>query len=162
MGVIAAGVITWGAVTLYNRWKASAASQHRTLSDTKASIPNGRVYYMAYVNKSGELIKVGNAMNFVEAIASLGISGATNTLNVVYKYPGYSITHNVVKNRKDYNSQGNVWGIYTNSQASAKALAVVFGCTGKPEVEGSGMYGHYHNGGDKHIFHIWFGGKITY
>ena len=45
MGVIAAGVITWGAVTLYNRWKASAASQHRTLSDTKASIPNGRVLY---------------------------------------------------------------------------------------------------------------------
>jgi len=38
--------------------------------------------------------------------------------------------------------QGNSanWGIYTNDQAAAKALAVVFGFNGKPEVHGSGMY----------------------
>ncbi|WP_040906581.1 hypothetical protein, partial [Youngiibacter fragilis] len=52
------------------------------------------------------------------------------------------------------------WGIYADSQEAAKALAVVMGYAGRPEVHSSGMYGHYHD--ITHTFHIWFGGTISY
>ena len=59
-----------------------------------------------------------------------------------------------------YNKYGKVWGIYTQNQAHAKALANAFDCNKKPEVHGDGDYGHYHDG--EHLFHIWYGGKISY
>lgn len=55
---------------------------------------------------------------------------------------------------------GLIWGVYTPKQEHAKALAVVFGNTNKPEVHGSGMYGHYNDG--NHNLHFWFGGRLVY
>jgi hypothetical protein len=54
------------------------------------------------------------------------------------------------------------WGIYTNNQGYALALAVAFGAlqSEAPQVHGNGYYGHYHDG--RHKFHIWYGGKIWY
>ena len=155
-GVLAAGVITWAGVTLYNRWKASASSKTKTLSDVKAKTSNSSVYYLAYVNSKGELIKIGKAMNYSEALAALGVSGAANTLNKVYTYNRGKSS----KAQRELERKSSNWGIYTNNQTAAKALAIVFGFAGKPEVHGSGMYGHYHD--STHTFHIWYGGKITY
>ena len=47
-------------------------------------------------------------------------------------------------------------------QANAKSLASVCGATEKTEVHGSGKYGHYHDDGENHHIHIWFGGRISY
>jgi hypothetical protein len=103
-------------------------------------------------------------MSFVSALAALGITGATNDLSQRFSYnPGKSST----AQRQLEGKSAIEWGVYADSQGAAKALAVVFGFTGKPEVHSSGMYGHYHGGYMKsgeyiHVFHIWYGGKITY
>ena len=54
----------------------------------------------------------------------------------------------------------NFGGVYTQQQAAAKALAVLFGGYSAPKVHHSGYYGHYHD--STHSFHIWFGGVIRY
>jgi len=96
-------------------------------------------------------------MNFVSALAALGVTGATNSLNKQYKYdPGKS--SNAQRTLQHLGSEQ--WGIYTHAQSAAKALAVVLGSNEKPEVEGTNMYGHYHD--STHSFHIWFGGKLSF
>ena len=149
LGVIAAGVITWAAVTLYNRWKASAASKTRTLSDVSAKEPVNGKYYLAYIDKSGSLVKIGNAMSFTVALSFLGIKKASGSLSKRYRV-SISRPNNVTKE----------WGIYTTKQIDAKALAIVLGCTASPEVHGSYMYGHYHD--IDHLIHIWYGQPIIY
>ena len=84
-------------------------------------------------------------MTFTEALVFLGIKKASASLSKRYK---------VMKR------QSGDWGIYTTNQADAKSLAVVLGCTAKPEVHGSGYYGHYHDA--NHVIHIWFGYPIVY
>ena len=143
--VVAAGVITWVAMSLYKKWEASAASKTRTLRDVKEKDPPKGRYYFAYINKKGELEKSGNSMTFTEALVFLGIKKASASLSKRYK----------VMRR-----QSGDWGIYTTNQADAKSLAVVLGCTAKPEVHGSGYYGHYHDA--NHVIHIWFGYPIVY
>ena len=95
---------------------------------------------------------MGDRMSFVEALAMLGITGATNNLSNTYQY------------NREYSSDAQRLlehkGIYADTQGAAKALAVVFGYNAKPEVHGSGMYGHYHD--STHTFHIWYGGVVTY
>ncbi len=98
-------------------------------------------------------------MNFVKALAALGISGATNTLTKIYKYnKEYNKGKSSDAQRKAESYGANQWGIYTHDQSAAKALAVVFGYNKKPEYHGPGTYGHYHD--SEHAFHIWFGGKL--
>jgi RHS repeat-associated protein len=160
-GILATGVITWAGLSLYNQWKASASSKTKVLSDVNASIKSQKVYYLAYVNSVGELIKVGKAMCFVEALTALGITGATNTLSKVYKYNRGKSSNA----QRELQKKSDNWGIYTHDQSAAKALAVVLGAKqgteeGTPKVHSSGMYGHYHD--STHTFHIWFGGKIVY
>jgi len=53
-----------------------------------------------------------------------------------------------------------IMGIYTYSQAYAKALAVALGANEIPEVHGDGYYGHYHDA--DHKYHIWYGGRVLY
>lgn len=108
------------------------------------------------MNNQGEIKKEGKAMNFIEALSALGISGALNTLSKIYKY---NKNKSSTAQRKLEGKSAN-WGIYTHDQANAKALSVVFGWNNKPEVHGSGMYGHYHD--STHTFHIWYGGKKSY
>lgn len=111
---------------------------------------------MAYLDDDGNLNVVGRNMTFTQAIAKLGITGATNTLKNKYKY-NTKVPSSAESQMTGY---GKYWGIYTNSQAYAKALAVVFGCDEVPEVHGDGYYGHYHD--STHSFHIWFGNPISY
>ena len=87
----------------------------------------------------GEIIRLSGKMTFSEACIKLSSTAFINSMRQKYK---------------------DKWGIYTNNQAYAKASAVAFGCTQKPEVNGNGYYGHYHDA--KHLYHIWFGGKIWY
>lgn len=131
-----------------------AMPKTKKLSDTKAKLPSNKVYYLAYINSRGELVKVGSAMSFVSALGMLGISGATNSLNKRYKYN----RHNSSSAQRTLQKSSSNWGIYTKNQANAKALSSVFGWKEKPEVHGSGMYGHYHD--STRTFHIWYGGKI--
>ena len=42
-------------------------------SSPKASVPKGHMYKLAYINKSGDLIKIGKGMTFVEALTVLGV-----------------------------------------------------------------------------------------
>ncbi len=141
----------------YYQKRIKQLSKRKSLSDVKAKLPSGKVYYLAYITTKGELAKIGKPMNFQTALASLGITGASNSLNKRYKY----------NKKKSSSAQRTLqplgsgqWGIYTNSQTAAKALAIVLGYNSAPEVEGTNMYGHYHD--STHSFHIWFGGKMSY
>ena len=96
-------------------------------------------------------------MTMQEALISLGFSGATNKLNQSFKYARENSSD---AQRKLEHMGSENWGIYTHDQAYAKALAIIVGAHQPPEVHGSGMYGHYHDG--THTFHIWYGGTITY
>ena len=60
--------------------------EFKTLSDVKARKQEGDHYYLAYINQYGALIKMGDRMSFVEALAMLGITGATNNLSNTYQY----------------------------------------------------------------------------
>ncbi len=113
----------------------------KTRADVKLRNPpkKERVYQLAYANNKGEIIRLPGKMTYDEAFLALGGSAAVNSL---------------MKDHKGY------WGIYTNDQAYAKALAVVFGGTNKPEVHGDGYYAHYHDA--SHKFHVCYGGKIGY
>ena len=142
-------------------------SKTKILADVKAKQQTEKKQYqLAYVSSSGGLVKVGKKLSFTEALTALGISGAVNSVTNRYSY-------NIGKSSEaqralEHLGSGN-WGIYTSSQTAAKALAVVFGFSGPPEVHGSGMYGHYHGGywnsktsNYEHVFHIWFGGVKNY
>ena len=157
LGGVALAAIGLFAYSLYASYKASASLKDKTLSDVKARKQEGDHYYLAYINQYGALIKMGDRMSFVEALAMLGITGATNNLSNTYQYNReYSSD---AQRLLEHKGSGN-WGIYADTQGAAKALAVVFGYNAKPEVHGSGMYGHYHD--STHTFHIWYGGVVTY
>ena len=170
-GAIVAGAIGLGlwegitklgellAATIYTYSHKSIASSEtgKTLSDTKAKGTQEAVYYLAYVSEYGSIIKVGDGMTMQEALVSLGFSGATNKLNQKFKYARENSSD--AQRKLEHMGSGN-WGIYTHDQAYAKALAIIVGAYQPPEVHGSGMYGHYHDG--THTFHIWYGGTITY
>ena len=151
LAVIAALLIIYFAI------KSVRAQRTRTLSDTKVKTQKGKHYYLAYISNFGGMCKIGKKMDFVQALAALGITGATNSISRRYKYNrGKSSSAQRQLERK---GSGN-WGIYADSQSAAKALAVVFGFSSRPEVHASGMYGHYHD--STHTFHIWYGGQISY
>ena len=160
--VVVAAVAVGTAVAKYSR--STSSTRTKVLADVKVREQYGRHYQLAYVSSSGSLIRCGRKMTFEEALAALGITGATNSISQRFSYnPGKSSSA-----QRQLEHLGN-WGIYADSQVSAKALAVVFGFNSKPEVHGSGMYGHYHGGyynGRKgeyeHIFHIWYGGILRY
>ena len=123
---------------------------NRTLSTVKAKTTNSHVFKLAYVSKSGDLVRVGKSLTFVEALTILGIKKAACSLNRRYTV---SATRPELCKSKD-------WGMYSRDQAYACALAIMLGCKALPEVHGSGMYGHYHDG--NHVIHIWFGSPIDY
>ena len=131
-----------------------SATATRYLKDCSAKLPTGRnrkVYRFAYISNMN-LVKVGKNLNFTEALLTLGISGAKNSLTKKYK----------LKYKKPKNlGLGKEWGIYSSYQPYAKALAIVLSCNlFAPEVNGSGYYGHYHD--FHHCLHIWYGSKIFY
>ncbi len=142
---------------IYFAMKNVSAQRTKTLSDTKVKTQSGKHYYLAYISDFGGMCKVGKKLTFVEALAALGVSGATNSISKRYMYNrGKS---SLAQRQLEHKGSGN-WGIYADSQSSAKALAVVFGFSARPEVHASGMYGHYHD--STHTFHIWYGGEISY
>jgi len=119
----------------------------KRLSDTRLRFPstNDKVYQFAYVNKlTGSLVRMPFRMNYAEAVTAVGATGVANSVASTLNsdHPG-------------------LWGVYTNDQAYAKALAASFGgFISPPEVHGSGFYGHYHD--FLHRFHVWFGGQLSY
>ena len=134
-----------------------AKSETIVLEDVEATkIPTRKVYQLAYVDSNGDLTKVGSKMTFTEALAVLGVTGATNTLSKKYKFKIKKASGEV----RTLESQGKNWGIYTDSQYSAKVLAVVFKNDDPPEIHKSGYYGHYHD--STHSFHIWYGERLYY
>ena len=98
--------------------------------------------------------------SFTEIVGLLGISGVTNlSRQYVYDKGNTSPAKKMTTSNRSCKG-GNYWGVYTHDQAHACALAYVFSCDTPPEVEQSGMYGHYHD--KTHSFHIWFGGILNY
>lgn len=142
---------------IYFAIKSSQAQRTKTLPDVKAKKQSGKHYYLAYITNFGGMCKVGKKLSFIDALAALGISGATNSINQRFTY---NRTNSSSAQRQLEHKGSGYWGIYADSQSAAKALAIVFGYTAKPEVHASGMYGHYHD--STHTFHIWYGGKISY
>lgn len=140
----------------YNISSSGVSQKTRTLSDTKAKLPESKVYQLAYINENGFLVRFPTKYSFVEALKLLGFSSAKNTLrqDYIYNKEKGSTAQNMLQ---PYSKK---WGIYTNDQKHAKALASVCGAYMSPEVHGSGKYGHYHD--FSHAFHIWYGGIITY
>lgn len=95
-------------------------------------------------------------MSFERTVVMLGASKATT----IYMRQMYQRNKSSYAQRKlEHMGNGN-WGIYADSQAAAKALAITFGGVNPPEVHSSGMYAHYHDA--THSFHIWYGGIVTY
>ena len=167
LGCVAVVATVAGAgVAVYKYAKTTSSAKTKVLADVKVKQQSGKHYQLAYVSNSGALIRIGNKMSFTDALAALGITGATNSISQRFSYDIGKSTS--AQRQLEHMGSGN-WGIYADSQVAEKALAVVFGFTGKPEVHGSGMYGHYHGGyvssktgKYEHVFHIWFGGVLTY
>ena len=161
IGVAAVATVAVVGATIYANSSAKSSTKSstrtKTLSDVKVKQQSGNNYQLAYISESGCLIKVGNKMNFASALAALGISGATNSVNKRFRYNRGNSSD--AKRQLEHLGTGE-WGIYADTQHAAKALAVVLGYSGKPEVHSSGMYGHYHD--STRTFHIWYGGTITY
>ncbi len=98
----------------------------------------GGIYYWAYLGSDGFLHKVVPGIGYREAVLSLGVE--------------------IVRKDKASKYGKNRWGVYTEQQIDAKALAVAFGWTSPPEAHGINYFGHYHD--NTHAFHIWFGSPI--
>ncbi|MBQ2694677.1 MAG: RHS repeat-associated core domain-containing protein [Clostridia bacterium] len=161
--VIFFGVIALAAIAAEMLVENIVISQPRTVSKTKEladvtvkKAPTRKDYQLAYVGADGVLVKTGSKMTFTEALVALGVTGATNSLSERYKFKIKKASGAV----RSLESDGKDWGIYTDSQYSAKALAMVFGSNDPPEVHGSGYYGHYHD--STHSFHIWYGEPLYY
>ena len=129
----------------------------KILTDVKAKEQRGEHYKIAYLNNRGELITLGSKMTFTSALSALGITATTNSISNRYIFKYYD--SRVSKHVQTAHSYSN-WGIYADTQSAAKALAVVLGYSGKPEVHGDGYYGHYHDA--DHIIHIWYGSPVHY
>ncbi len=144
---------------IYYAIKSKSAKAQRTmvLSDVKVKKQSGKHYHLAYITNFGGMCKVGKKLSFVDALSALGVTGATNSIAQRFTYSKNRSSS--AQRQLEHKGSGN-WGIYADSQSAAKALATVFGCTERPEVHASGLYGHYHD--STHTFHIWYGGKITY
>ena len=136
--------------------KAKKKANKKTLKDLKVKKQYGKMYQLAYISTYGSLIRVGKKLSFTEALACLGISGATNSISQRFTYNKGKSSD--AQRQLEHLGKGE-WGIYSHSQYAAKALATVLGCTEPPEIHGAGMYGHYHD--STHTFHIWYGGMIN-
>ena len=146
---VAAAAICVGAIVYAKKHSAVNSTETKTLSDVKVRQPVGQHYQLAYVNSYGALVRVGPKLSFVDALGMLGITGASNSLSRRYTYNrGQS---SPAQRLLEKEAKGH-WGIYADSQQAAKALAIVLGYSGRPEVHSSGMYGHYHD--LTHTFHI--------
>lgn len=142
---------------------ASLKSVADKVSDVKAKLPNlkMKVYQLAYISVHDALIRLPKKYSYKEAVALLGVTGAINiTLDsgLLYDKERSSDAQRTLQSQPLIKEKRD-WGIYTHNQIYAKALAVIFSGTNEPEVHGSGMYGHYHDG--NHAFHVWYGGVIT-
>lgn len=147
VGIIAAAVaiVVAGVAIAYDAYLKST----KKLADVAAKITNSKVFKLAYVS-GAVLIKIGKALSFVEALSILGVKKAACSLTRRFR---------VTANRPS-SCKSSQWGMCSTSQAYACALATMLGCTSKPEVHGSGYYGHYHD--KDHIIHIWYGYPINY
>ena len=140
----------------YTKAQEKVSTRDRYFPDTKVREQIGAHYTLAYISKFGDLIKVGAKMSFERTVVMLGASKATT----IYMRQMYQRNKSSYAQRKlEHMGNGN-WGIYADSQAAAKALAITFGGVNPPEVHSSGMYAHYHDA--THSFHIWYGGIVTY
>ena len=136
--------------------KTKKKANKKTLKDVKVKKQYGKQYQLAYISAYGSLIKIGKKLSFTEALACLGITGATNSISQRFTYDKGRSSD--AQRQLEHRGKGE-WGIYSHSQYAAKALATVLGCTEPPEIHGAGMYGHYHD--STHTFHIWYGGMIN-
>ncbi len=136
--------------------KTKKKANKKILKDVKVKQQYGKQYQLAYISAYGSLIKIGEKLSFTEALACLGITGATNSISQRFTYDKGKSSD--AQRQLEHMGKGE-WGIYSHSQYAAKALATVLGCTEPPEIHGAGMYGHYHD--STHTFHIWYGGVIN-
>ena len=135
------------AVAAYLAYQSYLTSTKK-LSTVQPRTTNSKVFKLAYATKDS-LVTVGKSLSFVEALTILGVKKATCSLRQRYK----------VTAKSPFPNNTN-WGMYTTSQAYACALATMLACDTKPEVHGSGFYGHYHD--KERVIHIWFGYPIIY
>ncbi len=171
MTMVTTAVVTQSMV-LYNQMALAHKALADKLSDTKAKLPKfkAKVYQVAYLSSFGALIRMPGKLTFSEALIALGVTGAANvTLNSRFTYDkGRSSEAQREAQRQPNIDDSKDWGVYTHSQAYAKALAVVLGWNenpdsmhGLPEAHGHGRlgyYGHYHD--FTHSMHIWYGGQL--
>lgn len=141
-------IIVAVAVTAYIAYQAYLRST-KTLSNVKAKTTNSKVFKLAYASGSS-LITVGKSLSLVEALTILGVKKAACSLTRRY----------TVTAKRPSSCKTSDWGMYTTNQPYACALATMLGCTSKPEVHGSGYYGHYHD--KNHIIHVWYGYPVNY
>lgn len=133
-----------------------ASSKTKTLLNTKAKLPTGKVYQLAYINNKDKLVKLPTKYSFVDALKLLGFSSTKKSLNQTFKY-NKGNSSDAQRKLENYSKD---WDIYTHDQSHARALASVCGANESPEVHSSGRYGHYRDA--THTFRVWYGGVITY
>ena len=119
---------------------------------------NAKVYQVAYTTPREDLFTIGPKMDFFQTCVAMGAVGATD-----------AFMHNLIVSEKDYIEDlrsaadySGIIGIYADSQAAAKVLALAFGNTEGPRAHGYGCYYHYHASGlNGERIHIWFGTKTS-
>jgi hypothetical protein len=150
--VAAIVVVAVVVVATVSKNKNKTKSKTKYLTDVAKQSPSIGKYQLAYV-KDGHVETVGDKLTFVQALSVLGITGASNSLKKIYNFTYV----NVSSKYKSIINKNMLWGIKADSQAAAKTLAIVFGCSVNPEIHGDGSDGyvaHYHD--KSHKFHIWY------
>ena len=149
---IGAGILVVGiaGVLLNANTQTAVKTETRILSDATPRTTKSHVFKLAYIDKNGNLQKVGKSLTFVEALSCLGVKKASVSLMRNYR----------VTATKPSECKTKDWGVYSSNQAYAKALAVMLGCNEPPEAHGIGYYGHYHD--KDHKIHIWYGSPMKY
>lgn len=106
------------------------------------------------MNKNGKKRTVGKKMTWATTLIAIGVTNTTRDYTQKRSIDKNNLSNNA---KTAQTSNSNCWGIFADSQAAAKTLAVALGYNGAPKgIQGG--YRHYHD--EKHAIHIWYGSKL--
>ena len=158
VGAIIGGIILVAYIlaAVIDALSGSTVAKEIEISDTKAKKRKGssKEYQFCHMNKNGKKYTVGKKMTWATTLTAIGVTNTTRDYTQKRSIDKNNLSNNA---KTAQTSNSNCWGIFADSQAAAKTLAVALGYNGAPKgIQGG--YRHYHD--EKHAIHIWYGSKL--
>ena len=158
VGAIIGGIILVAYIlaAVIDALSGSTVAKEIEFSDTKAKKRkrNSKEYQFCHMNKNGKKRTVGKKMTWATTLIAIGVTNTTRDYTQKRSIDKNNLSNNA---KTAQTSNPNCWGIFADSQAAAKTLAVALGYNGPPKgIQGG--YRHYHD--EKHAIHIWYGSKL--